>query len=96
MAGHDQRHYGGNYKPRARQVRDAANANPATVCWRCGRTLAQVRTAFPKRRVTWDAGHTIDGDPHCPLLAECSPCNRGAGQALTETKRRSSGGTGRI
>lgn len=96
MTGFDRRHYGGDYRRRAKRVTDAAKANPATTCWRCGRTLAQVRAANPRRRVTWDAGHTIDGDPHCPLLAECSVCNRGAGQALAEQKRRSSGGTGRI
>lgn len=91
-------HYEGNYKQRAKQVRDAAYANPATRCWRpeCRRTLAEVRAAHPKRQVRWHAGHTVAGDPHCALLAECSVCNGQDGQRLSMTGRRSSGGTGRI
>lgn len=89
-------HHGREHEVRAKRVCEAAYANPATRCWRCGLTLAEVRAKFPKRRVTWDAGHTIDGDRFCPLLAECSPCNRAAGELLSRTRRRSSGGTGRV
>lgn len=96
MPGYDRSHYGWRHDQRAKQVRDAANANPLTRCWKCGLTLDQVRAKFPGRRVVWDAGHTIDGDPHCALLAECSPCNRGGGADLTNWRHKSSGGTGRV
>lgn len=98
MPGKDQRHYGGDYKVRARRVREAANADPTTRCWRpdCRLTMAELQVKYPKRRIRWTAGHTIDGDPFCLLLAECSPCNFKHGQAASMVNRRSSGGTGRI
>lgn len=96
MPGVNRRHYSGPYEARAKLVRDAATANPLTKCWRCGLTLREVRAKFPRRRVFWTAGHTVDGDPHCALLAECSPCNFSAGQVLSMQRRRTSGGTGRV
>jgi hypothetical protein len=96
MPGRRRTHYGGNYAVRAKAVTDAAKANPFTTCWRCGRTLAEARALAPGKRVFWTAGHTIDGDPFCPLLAECSPCNFRAGQALASSRRGTSGGTGRV
>ena len=96
MPAADRSHYRGAYKVRAPLVTAAAYANPATRCWRCRRTLAEVQAAYPKRRVRWHAGHTVAGDPHCALLAECSVCNGRDGQRLSMTGRRSSGGTGRI
>jgi hypothetical protein len=80
MPGRNRQHYAGDYARRAAAIRAAANADPLTRCWRCGRTLAEVRDAKPA--ATWDAGHLIDSDPASPLAAECSPCNRGAGARM--------------
>ena len=72
-----QPHHSFGYAVQARRVRDAANANALTRCWRCGRTLAEVRQSKPKAR--WTAGHIVDGQVGGALLAECSPCNYGSG-----------------
>lgn len=60
------------YRRRAKQVRDAANADPLTRCWVCNRTKAEHGS-------TWEAGHVIDGHPHSELRAECKPCNASKG-----------------
>lgn len=96
MPAHDRSHYDQQFKVRAKQVRDAAYADSATTCWRCGLTLGAARAANPGRRIVWHAGHTIDGDRHAPILAECSLCNQRAGQKLSDARRRTSGGTGRF
>ncbi len=86
-----------SHQVRARAVRRNAYADPSTVCWRCGRTLAEVKAAEPKRRVVWHAGHT--GDPPSrfdPLLPECSPCNLRNAAERTRAKRGTTGGTGRF
>ena len=81
---------------RAKVIRRRAYADPATRCWRCLRTLAEVKAAEPMRRVVWHAGHT--GGPLDPVLAECSLCNWRDSAATTTAKRTraSSGGTGRF
>lgn len=76
----------GRYHQQAAAVRRAANANPSTRCWRCGRTLAEIRKAKPHAR--WQAGHLVDGQVGGPLAPECSPCNTGAGAAMGNRKRR--------
>lgn len=73
-------HYSGDYKRRARLVRQAAQVNPSTRCWRCGRTQAE-----HKRR--WQAGHVIDGEVSGLLLAECEQCNTSAGASAGNRKR---------
>ena len=75
-------HHRGTYHVRARQVRAAAYANPATQCWRCGRTLNQHK---PGDR--WTAGHIHDGDPNSPLLPEARSCNSSAGATLGNQRR---------
>ena len=78
-------HYKGSYHVRARAIRRAAYMNPATTCWRCGRTLNQhpnTKTGQPPR---WTAGHVIDGDPLSPLLPEVQVCNYSAGGKLPHT-----------
>lgn len=85
-----------SFKLRAKPVRERAYADPSTRCWRCGRTLAEVREANPGRRVVWHAGHTVTGDPYSPLMAEDSLCNLRDAQATTTLQRRSSGGTKRF
>ncbi len=78
-------HRRGTYQADSKAVRDQANADPNTRCWRCGRTIAEVRETNPKAQ--WDAGHVIDGQIGGPLKAECSPCNRGRGAAMGNRKR---------
>lgn len=64
--------YRGTFKRRAKQVRDAAYADPRTQCWRCG---GLARPDDP-----WQAGHVRDGDPYSPLAAEHRSCNARAGR----------------
>jgi hypothetical protein len=85
MPGKRRAHYGGTYAIRSKQVRDAAYADPATRCWRCGLTLAEIQRAKP--HATWDAGHVNDGQVNGVLLPECSPCNRSSGAAMGNAKR---------
>jgi len=72
----------GTYQVRAAQVRAAANANPNTKCWRCGKTLAEHKPGDK-----WTAGHLIDGQVDGPLLPEAASCNYAAGARLTNTRR---------
>jgi hypothetical protein len=65
-------HRGADYERRAADVRARANANPATTCWRCGKTKAQ-------HGQPWEAGHITDGKIGGELRAECRRCNRKAG-----------------
>lgn len=80
-------HHSGTYQVRARAVRDAANRNPATQCWRCGLTLAEHAPHADGKPVTWTAGHVIDTDPTSPLMPEASTCNYSAGASAGNTRR---------
>lgn len=82
MPGKRRDHYRGDYDRRARSIRAAANADPSTRCWRCGRTLAEHKPGD-----TWDAGHIRDGDPTSPLAPEAASCNRSSG-AIDGNRRR--------
>jgi hypothetical protein len=64
------------------RIREAANANPATVCWRCGKTIQDHRPHRSGRPAFWTAGHLRDGDASSPLAPEASTCNYRAGNAL--------------
>ncbi len=83
-------HHSGDYQVRAQAVRDAANSDPNTKCWRCGKTLAEHEPHKGGKPARWTAGHIIDSDPTSPLAPEASTCNYIAG-ALTGNARRSSG-----
>lgn len=85
MAG---RHHRGNYPAMARAIRDAANANPTTRCWRCGRTLDQHPTHRNGKPAQWTAGHINDGQVDGPLAPEVSTCNYSAGAALGNERMR--------
>ena len=88
MPANNRDHYTGSYKRHAKQVRDAAYADPTTRCARCGRTLHEhppTRTGKPPR---WDAGHVIDGLPGGPLQPEVAGCNRSAGATQANTNRK--------
>jgi hypothetical protein len=73
-------HYRGSYLRRAKALRAWANANPDTVCRRCGQ---KAREGDP-----WQAGHVIDGDPWSPLAPEHQSCNARAGARLKEPRSR--------
>lgn len=79
-------HYRGSYHVQSRRIRQAAEADPSTRCWRCGLTMQQIRARKPKAR--WTAGHLIDGLKDGPLRAECSGCNYAAGARLRHRKTR--------
>jgi hypothetical protein len=85
MPGKVRAHYRGDYARRAAAVRAAAYANPATVCWRCGLTLEQIRRTKPLAR--WEAGHVVDGQVGGLLRPEHSSCNRSAGAAYGNALR---------
>jgi hypothetical protein len=68
-------HYRGTYHVRSRALLTAANANPATVCWRCGRTLDQHPAHRNGKRPWWTAGHVIPGEVNGELQPEASTCN---------------------
>lgn len=80
-------HYRGGYHVAARRVRQAANADPATTCWRCGRTLAEHKPHKTGKPARWMAGHIIDGQAGGPLLPEASTCNLEAGARYGNRKR---------
>jgi len=72
-------HRAGTYTVRARHIRNAANTDPRTVCWRCG------RPAIPGD--PWQAGHIRDTDPTSPLAPEHRSCNARAGTALGKQRK---------
>lgn len=59
-------HYSGNYRKRAKEVRDNA-----TICWLCGQG--------EKPNDIWTADHIIPGDPDSPLLPAHRSCNSSRG-----------------
>ncbi len=67
------------YTTAATAVVARANANPATPCQRCGRTLAEHPPHKTGKPANWHAGHVRDGDPTSPLEPEASTCNIVAG-----------------
>ncbi len=79
-------HYQGKYHVQSATVRAVAYADQLTTCWRCGRTLREVKQIRPRAR--WTAGHLIDGMVDGPLAPECSPCNYAAGARLGNARRR--------
>lgn len=83
MSGKRKPWHAGSYPRQAKQVRDRANANPTTRCWRCGRTQAE-------HKAPWQAGHVIDGVG--PLAPECTTCNTSHG-ATRGNRMRSQGTT---
>ena len=79
--------HAGSYARRAQAVRNAADANPATRCWRCGLTKAE-------HGRPWQAGHHLDGQIDGMLQAECERCNASAG-AVRGNRMRTQGTTRR-
>ena len=64
-------HYRGDYARRARKVRDAAAADPSTMCWLCGEPA---RADDP-----WTADHVVPGEPSSPLMPAHRSCNSARG-----------------
>jgi hypothetical protein len=91
MPAHNRTHYDQPYKVRAKALRQRANADPLTRCWRCGRTLAEEQARQPGKPVSWHAGHTVDGDNTAPLLPEHSTCNTSAGATAGNLSRLTKG-----
>jgi hypothetical protein len=80
-------HHRGTHQVRARRVVAAANANPHTRCWRCGRTLDQHRRHRNGTPARWTAGHINDGQVDGELAPEASTCNMTAGSKLGNARR---------
>lgn len=83
-------HHRGSFDRRAKRVRDAANADADTRCWRDGLTLAEHEPHRDGTPARWTAGHVIDSDPTSPLMPEASTCNFAAG-GVSGQRRRGSG-----
>ena len=71
-------HYHGRYYQLSKAVRQAAYANPLTLCWRCQKTYAQGLELYGREGAAWQAGHLVDGQPRSPLVAEHAHCNQSA------------------
>jgi len=94
-------HHRGTHQRRSKIVRDAANANPATRCWACGKTLAEHEPHSDGKPAKWQAGHTVDGSKNPPvwindrkpppagpwLTAEASTCNLSRGSKKGAARR---------
>lgn len=71
----------GAYRPRAKALTATAYANPRSVCWLCGKTLAEGPRYRNGRASTWHADHVIAGDPRSPLRVAHSLCNERRGRS---------------
>lgn len=80
-------HHRGSYQRLAKRVTDAAWANPATRCIRCGLTLQAHKPHRNGRRPWWTAGHLVDGQVDGELGPEASTCNYAAGGRLAQARR---------
>lgn len=67
----DRSHYSGDYRKRAKQVRDSAE-----ICWICNEGY---RPNDP-----WTADHYYAGDPNSPLLPAHRSCNSRRGNSATK------------
>ena len=81
MARSKRPHHQGGYQAQARAVRNAANADPSTRCWRCNQTKAE-------HKQPWQAGHLHDGQAGGILMPECRRCNASAGATYGNNLRR--------
>jgi hypothetical protein len=68
-------HHAGTYHRRSLALVAAAYANPATTCWRCGKTLAEHRRTLTGKAPRWSAGHVVKGQVDGLLLPEVLSCN---------------------
>lgn len=78
-------HHRGPHQVTARRIKQAADADLTTRCWRCQRTMPEIRRTKPHAQ--WQAGHLTDGQVGGPYAPECSPCNAAAGARITNNKK---------
>ena len=71
-----------------RNVRAAANRNPATRCITCGGTHAEGVARWGDRGAAWQAGHINDGEIGGPLGPEHAHCNASKGARAVNARRR--------
>lgn len=88
MGNRKKAHHRGTHQTRARAITTAANANPNTRCWRCGRTLPEHPPHRNGRPPYWTAGHLIDGQVGGQMLPEASTCNYSAGATAGNRRRK--------
>lgn len=80
-------------------LRERAEADPSTRCWRCGRTLVEHEPHASGKPARWQAGHVDDPElawrtgawrvGHTPpWLPEVSTCNTRAGARKGNATRR--------
>jgi hypothetical protein len=67
----DRPHYKGNYKARAKKVREEAQ-----FCWICG--------GGPREHDPWTADHVIPADPESLLLPAHRSCNSSRGNRINK------------
>lgn len=77
------------YRSRAKVLREAAYANPRTMCWLCGKTLADGPRYRNGRPSEWHADHVVAGDPRSPLRVAHSLCNERRGRPKPRLQVRS-------
>lgn len=85
-------HHKGQHDTIARRITQAAKRNPNAVCAITGYTLDKCGPnrdglAANGTRLTWDAGHRVDGDPRFGYQLECSYHNRSRGATAGNLKR---------
>ena len=68
-------HHRGTFGRRALALVAAANADPTTRCWRCGKTLTAHGPTRTGRPPKWSAGHVNKGEVNGQLLPEVLSCN---------------------
>lgn len=81
-------HHRGTHQTTAKRITDQANANPSTVCWRCGLRLDQHQPHRNGRPAYWTAGHLHDGQIDGPMAPEASTCNYSAGGKAARARDR--------
>lgn len=87
MAKQKPAHHRGTYDRDSRRIVAAANADPATRCWRDGLTLAQHPRHKTGRSAFWTAGHIHAGIVGSPLAPEASTCNYRHGGRLGRARQ---------
>lgn len=86
MARQKPAHHRGSHQADAARIVEAAKADPSTRCWKCKRTIVEVRRSEPNAR--WIGGHVVAGQVGGPYKAECSVCSNREGADITNAKRR--------
>lgn len=87
MSGRKPHHRPGDAKI-ARIICLRAEAEPGSICWRCGLTKAElIALGHTEADAKWTSGHTDDGNRASTMLAEHAWCNSRAGAYYGNSKR---------